>query len=266
MHLDPPKLKPVNVLKSPKESQFVKRIDVGKAKTEIDQGKNQCGSAVKKDLEVKKEPETSVKRPSESSVKVVKAKTEEETVKIVRKEPQFINKENVIGKVKTMKKELTIPIASPKSTPTKKKASKDEAEKSEKKVYNLPGQKHEPPDERDPLRIFYESLYQQNPKSEMAEVWMMEHGLLALDTAKRAFERKKKNHLSQKMGSPSKSAKDVVVKSEKTSFKHVSVKSENKKSNSNGSNSFSKAKRKLDSDDDDDFILKPKKKLKTNAY
>jgi hypothetical protein len=44
-------------------------------------------------------------------------------------------------------------------------------EKREKKVFTLPGQKHEPPEERDALRIFYETLHDQIPSSEMAEVW-----------------------------------------------------------------------------------------------
>eukprot|EP00850_Spirogloea_muscicola_P006847 SM000033S12368 [mRNA] locus=s33:507579:508923:+ [translate_table: standard] len=61
--------------------------------------------------------------------------------------------------------------------------------KKERKVYDSPGQKHDPPEERDPLRLFYESLRQQNPASEMAEVWLLEHGMLALDQAKKAFER-----------------------------------------------------------------------------
>ncbi|KAJ0479009.1 hypothetical protein HanRHA438_Chr13g0577841 [Helianthus annuus] len=44
-------------------------------------------------------------------------------------------------------------------------------EKKERKVYDLPGQKRDPPEERDPLRIFYESLYSQIPTSEMAAIW-----------------------------------------------------------------------------------------------
>ncbi|KAL5976819.1 hypothetical protein ACLOJK_021153 [Asimina triloba] len=45
--------------------------------------------------------------------------------------------------------------------------------KTEKKVYTLPGQKHDPPEEREPLRIFYESLSKQIPTSEMAEFWWL---------------------------------------------------------------------------------------------
>ncbi|XP_050938213.1 uncharacterized protein LOC103488185 isoform X2 [Cucumis melo] len=41
----------------------------------------------------------------------------------------------------------------------------------EKKIFNLPGQKYDPPEEREPLRIFYESLSKQIPASEMAEFW-----------------------------------------------------------------------------------------------
>lgn len=43
--------------------------------------------------------------------------------------------------------------------------------KADKKVYSLPGQKFDPPEEREPLRIFYESLSKQIPSSEMAEFW-----------------------------------------------------------------------------------------------
>ncbi|PWS22623.1 hypothetical protein DKP78_17425, partial [Enterococcus faecium] len=60
--------------------------------------------------------------------------------------------------------------------------------KKEKKVYDLPGQKHDPPQERDTLRIFYESLYEQVPTSEMAAIWLMEWGLLPVDVAQKVFE------------------------------------------------------------------------------
>ncbi|XP_021714856.1 uncharacterized protein LOC110682816 [Chenopodium quinoa] len=49
------------------------------------------------------------------------------------------------------------------ATPVKKKR--------EKKVFSLTGQKYDPPEEREPLRIFYESLSKQIPSSEMAEFW-----------------------------------------------------------------------------------------------
>ncbi|XP_073111520.1 uncharacterized protein [Elaeis guineensis] len=49
----------------------------------------------------------------------------------------------------------------------------------EKKVYDLPGQKHDPPEERDPLRIFYETLYQQVPNSEMAAFCFGSDGMIS---------------------------------------------------------------------------------------
>ncbi|KAI3977580.1 hypothetical protein MKX01_000493 [Papaver californicum] len=74
-----------------------------------------------------------------------------------------------------------------------------------RKVYSLPGQKHDPPEEREPLRIFYESLSEQIPSSNMAEFWMMEHGLLSPERAKRAYERKQKIKQQQKTVTPIKS-------------------------------------------------------------
>ncbi|KAH7574263.1 hypothetical protein JRO89_XS03G0272900 [Xanthoceras sorbifolium] len=43
----------------------------------------------------------------------------------------------------------------------------------EKKLFTLAGQKFDPPEEREPLRIFYESLSKQIPTSEMAEFWFV---------------------------------------------------------------------------------------------
>ncbi|KAG8485607.1 hypothetical protein CXB51_018979 [Gossypium anomalum] len=50
-----------------------------------------------------------------------------------------------------------------------KKAAAGKEVKRENKVYDLPGQKKDPRKERDPLQIFYETMYQQIPHSEMAQ-------------------------------------------------------------------------------------------------
>ncbi|KAK3019908.1 hypothetical protein RJ639_004003 [Escallonia herrerae] len=55
-----------------------------------------------------------------------------------------------------------------KTTTTKKTTA---VKTREKKVYTLPGQKFDVPEEREPLRMFYESLSKQIPSSEMAEFW-----------------------------------------------------------------------------------------------
>ncbi|KAI3858377.1 hypothetical protein MKW92_008619 [Papaver armeniacum] len=96
--------------------------------------------------------------------------------------------------------------------------------KTEKKVYDLPGQKRDPPEERDPLRIFYESLYEQRPDSEMAKLWMMECGLLPVDEAKQVFEQKHKNQAQRKiiMSSPIKAIKAAsVTKSANSTVKRI---------------------------------------------
>ncbi|KAG0519575.1 hypothetical protein BDA96_09G275100 [Sorghum bicolor] len=117
--------------------------------------------------------------------------------------------------------------------------------KADKKVYSLPGQKFDPPEEREPLRIFYESLSKQIPSSEMAEFWLMEHGLLSPERAKKAYERKQKRQQQVRMGTPIKSS---------------AVRKDKPESSKKPSTMDSKAKRRVDySDDDNDFIVKMKR-------
>lgn len=68
------------------------------------------------------------------------------------------------------KKPVVKAEGAPASTPVKAKR--------EKKVYDLPGQTKETPVETDPLRMFYSSLLEQRPESEMAEKWCLQHGLI----------------------------------------------------------------------------------------
>ncbi|KAA8528751.1 hypothetical protein F0562_036106 [Nyssa sinensis] len=94
----------------------------------------------------------------------------------------------------------------------KKKGAKEvqqNGKKREKKLYDLPGQKRDSPEERDPLRIFYETLYKQVPNSEMAAFWMMESGLLSKEVAKKVYEKKQKRNQQQKISSPMKTAVSV---------------------------------------------------------
>lgn len=117
--------------------------------------------------------------------------------------------------------------------------------KSTKKLYTLPGQKYDVPEEREPLRIFYESLSKQIPTSEMAEFWMMEHGLLPPDKAKKAYERKQRKQHQLRTGTPVKTHKQERPESSKS---HVL-----KNTNS------SAKKRIIYSDSEEDFIVKHKK-------
>ncbi|KAJ8439831.1 hypothetical protein Cgig2_029091 [Carnegiea gigantea] len=122
----------------------------------------------------------------------------------------------------------------------KRGEGRDDGKKRERKVYHLPGQKRDPPEERDPLRIFYETLYEQKPTSELAAVWkdsklkkakgfchyihlcrllltemehnlhgnslMMESGLLPLEEAKLIYEKKLSGKI-RKIASPTKPLK-----------------------------------------------------------
>ncbi|XP_061950836.1 uncharacterized protein LOC133673919 isoform X1 [Populus nigra] len=120
----------------------------------------------------------------------------------------------------------------------------------QKKVYSLPGQRYDPPEEREPLRIFYESLSKQIPTSEMAEFWMMEHGLLSPERAKKAHEKKQRKQKMQRFGTPIKSTKPSTSKPESSQKPQQSSK-----------NGDLKAKRKISNDsDDDNFILSSKRR------
>ncbi|KAL9230335.1 hypothetical protein vseg_005699 [Gypsophila vaccaria] len=114
--------------------------------------------------------------------------------------------------------------------------------KRERKVYSLPGQKHDPPEEREPLRIFYESLSKQIPTSEMAEFWLMEHGMLSPEKARKALEKKLRKQKQIRTGTPIK-AMPPSRKPESSNRQNISSK-----------NVDSKAKRKIINDDDYEVI------------
>lgn len=123
-----------------------------------------------------------------------------------------------------------------------------------KKVYTLAGQKYDPPEEREPLRIFYESLSKQIPSSEMAEFWMMEHGLLSPEKAKKASEKKQRRQKQIRMGTPIKSPPPPPSRPES---------SHSQKQQQASRNGDMKAKKRIikeSDDDDDDFIVSPKKR------
>ncbi|XP_059657177.1 uncharacterized protein LOC132303776 isoform X2 [Cornus florida] len=125
----------------------------------------------------------------------------------------------------------------------------------EKKVYTLPGQKYDVPEEREPLRIFYESLSEQIPSSEMAEFWMMEHGLLSPERAKKACEKKQRKQKQLRMGTPIKSPPPQPSRTESLKKQQQMLK-----------NGDVKAKKRIinDSDDDIDFIKSPKRRKGQN--
>lgn len=71
-------------------------------------------------------------------------------------------------------KSTKAPAKAPKApkAPTKKAPAK-------KKTFKKPGQKKVTPPKTDSLRIFYSSLFKQNPKSDMAFTWLLERGVFS---------------------------------------------------------------------------------------
>ncbi|KAK6939344.1 hypothetical protein RJ641_028875 [Dillenia turbinata] len=162
-----------------------------------------------------------------------------------------------------------------KPPPKLKKEENDDHDfqpKKERKVYDLPGQKRDPPEERDPLRIFYETLYKQVPGCEMAAFWMMESGLLPKDEAKKVLEKKQKKSQQQNLSSPMKTVVSVRRSSDSVIIKKKTASSpdstQKKKTDSRAPSKQPKKCRVEDScsgeDFDDDFVLskKPQKKQK----
>ncbi|KAL6216481.1 hypothetical protein ACLB2K_009704 [Fragaria x ananassa] len=135
-----------------------------------------------------------------------------------------------------------------------------------KKVFSLAGQKYDPPEEREPLRIFYESLSKQIPSSEMAEFWMMEHGLLSPERSRKAFEKKQRKQKQIRSGIPIKSPpiRSPPLRSPppKPVSKPPSKPKSSQRQQQASKNGDVKAKKRVvaESDDDDDFILSPKRR------
>merc|ERR1712087_1075313 len=74
----------------------------------------------------------------------------------------------------------------------KKRARKIKKAKKGKKVYDMPGQKKDPPSELSGGRIFYETLRTQMPESKMAEEYLLKFGLLPMEEATRLVEQQEK--------------------------------------------------------------------------
>ncbi|ESW08086.1 hypothetical protein PHAVU_009G017100 [Phaseolus vulgaris] len=231
---------------------------------------------------VKKEEES-----NKSSVNKKVAKVKKEEVESVKKEPKAVTvkkepKAVTVKKELKVKKEIDDDILLVRRTPNskevikkkkiKEKVKEVEKKKREKKVYDLPGQKRDPPEEKDPLRIFYESLYTQIPHSEMSQIWLMESGLLPKEVARKVFEKKQKK-CPTKLSSPVKAVSAV-----KSSTKSVTVKKKNPtsplsslKKNTTNSTSKHSIKRKSmalssedenDPDSDDEVIIRVVKRRK----
>ena len=75
--------------------------------------------------------------------------------------------------------------------------------KAPRRTFELPGQTRETPDETDSSRRFYVSCLAQNPHSEMALRWCMQHGCLSQKDAAKAFAKIKAKDEAEKRGTGS---------------------------------------------------------------
>lgn len=231
-----------------------------KVKSEVNGGNSRTGKTERNDgprKGAKREPEFE----DDDKVKVktkVKSKTETDDEE----------EERVVTTIKSKTKVFEDGKRSVAVSSTKKKTVVKERER---KSFLLPGQKHEPLEERDGLRVFYESLFRQRPESEMAQIWMMEYGMLDQDEAQQVLDkvRQKKSGLVSypKSGTPLKPSNGTSskksVKSEKGSEKSVKrdsgTKNEKRSSETNG-----RAKRKLveeyESSSEEEEVIPQKKR------
>lgn len=192
---------------------------------------------------------------SSSSLALTKNKVDSSVLK--KKLVQSSTKQSVDAKQKSASSSVSKTEVKAKTTATSTSSSSKTVTKTvtktrEKKVFSLPGQKYDTPEEREPLRIFYESLSKQIPSSEMAEFWLMEHGLLSPDRAKKAFEKKQKKQKQLRLGTPIKSPPPAIASKPESSKKQQQVLK----------NGEVKAKKRImdESDDDDDFVLSHKRR------
>jgi len=126
----------------------------------------------------------------------------------------------------------------------------------ERKEYPLVGQKRDTPDESDSLRKFYVSLRAQKPESEMAEMWLMEHGLLPEEEQKQAH----KKMLHRK----GKTVTTASVKRERPASSKPSAGSAKKKPKTEPSDA-KRAKKAVAVDDDDSDDDAPLASLKRSG-
>lgn len=96
--------------------------------------------------------------------------------------------DEIKSKSSETKTELEFSLPTTKKKQKTKQNSDEEGEGEAGDQVFKPGQKHREPPHDDPLRAFYESLYEQNPKSQMAQKYCLENGLLSEDVAKKVMK------------------------------------------------------------------------------
>jgi len=130
----------------------------------------------------KEEKKPTLKKEKETPKVKKEEKEEEKRSTSVKKESKTIvkNEAKTAAISSSVKKEA-------KSSKDKQKLQQDDfydsnrsltTKKGAKVIFDKPGQRRPTPTELDVMRLFYESMYNEIPDSEMAEKWCLVHGLL----------------------------------------------------------------------------------------
>ncbi|KAJ8450484.1 hypothetical protein Cgig2_002169 [Carnegiea gigantea] len=148
---------------------------------------------------------------------------------------QSVDNKNKSQPIKTVKSEEKGKTTTTTSTQKKKR---------EKKVFSLPGQKYDPPEEIKASRAMVPAVISIIFLS--SGQWLMEHGMLSPERAKKAYERKQRKQKLGKMGTP--------IKSPPTPSKPESS-NRHKAASKNGD---MKTKKRMADDSDEEIIRSPK--------
>jgi len=122
--------------------------------------------------------------------------------------------------------------------------SKGKLTKTGRKVFDMPGQKKDPPSELSGSRIFYETLKTQIPESKMAEEYLLKFGLLPREEATRIWEELEK--IKKKKGSNANVKKAKASKLKTTKRKARRARTRKRKSSKSKKKSKVKKKSKAE--------------------
>jgi len=147
--------------------------------------------------------------PSKKSAEAPKIESEDEQLFIPSKKsveaPKIESDDKPAAEPSKMEQEIVKPM----KKPSEKKVASSKGSKSK---YDMPGQKKPTPSELNGARIFYESLWKQNPESKMAKEYLLKFGLLPYELALTLVEEQRKLKAKTKPPPTKKPNKNVTKK------------------------------------------------------
>eukprot|EP01083_Nonionella_stella_P245707 853717_1 len=108
----------------------------------------------------------------------------------------------------TIKKRKKFTQIQTETTTTTTTTTRTRTQKSKgKKMYDKIGQKKDKPGDMEGIFIYYDTLYKEDPNSEMAEKWLLEHGCFDNKTQKILAKKYGKDKITPKPKSKKKNTK-----------------------------------------------------------